>query len=421
MECKSCGTLLEAGSVYCPSCGEEVQLISEEMLDDEFFSSALQEEDKLAKDQSADPWDALDDQAEDPWEMSGYRPAPVKMPKGHNPRKRILIVCILLAALIVAAVFVVSTARNHSESYMLQQASKYYNAHDYDEASDHLNRILELNPDNEDALIMLAKICVSTKDYDQGETLALHYLELKPSSTDGYRTLLQIYTGQGRYDEILARSNEVTDPDILAVFDEFMTPMPSVNREGGDYDERLEITLTSSTRADIYYTTDGSSPTADSELFDPDEPIALDEEGDTTISAICIDAKGHQSRVMSETYTLTFPEAEPPEIDPEGGEFSEQAYIHVTVEDGATAYYDWDDEPMVGGYEYEGSIRVKEGNHVLEVIAVNEYGKVSDVVKYNFIYYPPVVEEEPEPEETTDTEEVTETETEETTSEDDSE
>ena len=332
-----------------------------------------------------------------------------KVQSRKRKRKRITTVCVILAAMIVAAVIIVSTARNHSESYMLRQADKYYAAHDYDEAIEYLDKILALNPDNAEALLLSAKINYSIKDLDRAESAVLHFLELSPNSADGYRILLQIYTGQGRYDEILAKSKEITDKNILAVFDEFLTEKPTANMAGGSYDDVLEITLTSSDAGDIYYTLDGSEPTTDSDLFDKEEPIVIEEEGDTVLSAICIDAKGRASRVMSETYSVTLPDASAPVVDPAGGEFYQKTSIHVTAEEGATIYYNWDEEPEVGGEEYYGSIRVPEGNHVLQVIAVNEYGKSSDVVKYNFIYYPPAPAPEPEPETETTTEETTQT------------
>ena len=336
-----------------------------------------------------------------------------KVQSRKRKRRRITTICVILAAMIVAAVIIVSTARNHSESYMLRQANKYYASHDYDEAIEYLDKILALNPDSADALLLSAKINYSIKDLDRAESAVLHYLELVPNSKDGYRTLLQIYTAQDRYEDILAKSKEVTDKNILAIFDEFMTKKPSANMAGGAYDDVVEIILTSEDAGEIYYTLDGSEPTTDSDLFDKEEPIVIEEEGQTVLSAICVDAKGRQSRVMSETYDVTLPDADAPEVSPAGGEFDEETYIHVTAEEGATIYYDWDDEPEVGGEEYYGSIRVPEGNHVLQVIAVNEYGKTSDIVKYNFIYYPPAPPE-PEPEEETTEETQTEESTENT-------
>ena len=326
-----------------------------------------------------------------------------KVQSRKRKRRRITTVCVILVAMVVAAVIIVSTARNHSESYMLRQANKYYAAHDYDEAIEYLDKILALNPDSTDALLLSAKINYSIKDLDRAESAALRYLELVPNSTDGYRVLLQVYTAQDRYDEILAKSKDVTDKKVLAVFDEFMTEKPSANMAGGSYDDVPEITLSSADAGDIYYTLDGSEPTTDSDLFDKEEPIVIEEEGETVLSAICVDAKGRQSRVMTETYDVTLPDASAPVVSPAGGEFSEETYIHVTAEEDATIYYDWDEEPEVGGEEYYGSIRVREGNHVLQVIAVNKYGKPSDVVKYNFIYYPPAPPE-PEPEQTTEEE-----------------
>ena len=78
---------------------------------------------------------------------------------------------------------------------------------------------------------------------------------------------------------------------------------PTFSLEAGTYDEEQEVTL-SAEEGTIYYTLDGTTPTAESEEYTA--PIVLDECGEITIKAIAISGETTSS-VASATYTIKLP------------------------------------------------------------------------------------------------------------------
>ena len=74
---------------------------------------------------------------------------------------------------------------------------------------------------------------------------------------------------------------------------------PAFSLEGGSYLEGTKVTITSAGNT-IYYTTDGSTPTASSTQYT--EPIAI-AAGKKSYKAIAVDAYGNTSGVVTRTYT----------------------------------------------------------------------------------------------------------------------
>lgn len=91
-----------------------------------------------------------------------------------------------------------------------------------------------------------------------------------------------------------------------------VAPSVSASPPGGTYNAALTVILTASDNTDpdpaIYYTLDGSPPTATSNAY----TVAIDIAATTTLQFIAIDAAGNSSAVMTEVYTL--------ELAPGGGQ-----------------------------------------------------------------------------------------------------
>ncbi len=76
--------------------------------------------------------------------------------------------------------------------------------------------------------------------------------------------------------------------------------MPTFSPEGGKYIEPVNVTISCVTEgADIYYTTDGTKPSADSHLYT--EPFLITET--TTVNAVAI-LNGEESKMVTAKYTI---------------------------------------------------------------------------------------------------------------------
>ena len=103
------------------------------------------------------------------------------------------------------------------------------------------------------------------------------------------------------------------DETVLNAVSDYVSAAPSFSLEGGTYSEVQEVTISSSTGGTIYYTTDGTDPTASSEEYR--EPILLQNEGEVVIKAIAINDKEIPSIASSAKYTIEFPIASAPAVN----------------------------------------------------------------------------------------------------------
>jgi len=143
---------------------------------------------------------------------------------------------------------------------------------------------------------------------------------------------------------------------------------PTLSPAGGTYTSTQTVTIADTTAgANIFYTTDGSIPTASSNLYTAPIAIAKSE----TISAIAIGSGFNNSGVASATYTIS-PYAATPVFAPGSGTFSTAQT--VTISDataGAAVYYTLDGTPptATAGTLYTAPVVIS-STTVLNAIAV---------------------------------------------------
>ena len=163
--------------------------------------------------------------------------------------------------------------------------------------------------------------------------------------------------------------------------------MCSSQHEEGTYKEVQEITISSDTEGEIYYTTDGTDPTAKTGKKYK-EPILLEKEGTTEIRAIVVNMKGIPSGVISQTYTIEFPIADAPAVTPSTGRYTDPQKITITVPDGYTAYYTTDgSEPTASSEKYTGPIDMPANTTTTfnAVLINNRNGKATEVTTRSYI------------------------------------
>ena len=132
---------------------------------------------------------------------------------------------------------------------------------------------------------------IGTITFTTGATEA--YVDL----TGDYKYILMTGSGAIYMDEIQVTWVAGDTPEVPTI------AAPIFSIEAGKYTEAKEVTL-SAEEGTIYYTLDGTTPTADSEEYTA--PIVLDECGEITIKAIAISGETTSS-VASATYTIKLP------------------------------------------------------------------------------------------------------------------
>ncbi len=385
MVCTHCGCELPNDALLCPKCGKEiVQVSSADILEEEFLQEIVDEESHNGDAEAEEePTSAADTEPVD--EEGVYDTA---SQDGNKKRRRNLILVIIIVAAIVAAIIGVRLYQTHSTNYLLRRAQREYNQRDYEDALGYLDKLFALDPDNEEGLVLAGEVYAALGDYDAAEEAFLEAIEINPDSVEAYKGLLELYDAEGNTSKIIALKQNVTNEEILALFDDYLIPAPEILTEGGTFDDTFTVELTTNYKgAVIYYTLDGTTPTDRS--FRYTEPVRITDEGTTVLTAVIMNDEGEYSEPVSETYVIEFPVPEDPVATPAGGEFTTETTVEVEVPENSVVYYTWDNKtPTENSSLYTDPIVVPEGNNVLSLIAINQWGKMSDVQRYNYIYYP---------------------------------
>jgi hypothetical protein len=169
-------------------------------------------------------------------------------------------------------------------------------------------------------------------------------------------------------------------------------PTVSAAPKGGTYTSAQSVALACDDGAGsgckaIHYTTNGSTPTANSTAYT--NPVAIGA-GTTTLKFIAIDNANNSSAVVTETYTvnITVPDTTPPTVSasPPGGAYTSAQSVTLTCNDGAgsgckSIHYTTDGAtPTANSTAYTAPIQVANGTTTLKFIAVDNANNTSAVV-----------------------------------------
>lgn len=184
---------------------------------------------------------------------------------------------------------------------------------------------------------------------------------------------------------------------------------PEFSVAPGTYDYAPQLTISHGQRENgvIYYTTDGTTPSTESQIYN--RPIEIGE-GKTTIRAIFVREDGVQSEEADGIYEVVFQYPEEPVFSVKSGEFSEGFYVTLTAEENCQIYYTTNgEEPDRYSTLYRGPIYINPGLTVLRAVSIDEEKRESGIMEEIYkVQENPVPEEapveeapaEPEPEAT---------------------
>jgi hypothetical protein len=151
---------------------------------------------------------------------------------------------------------------------------------------------------------------------------------------------------------------------------------PTFSPGSGTYSSTQTVTISSSTPgATIYYTTDGSTPTASSQSYSGPITVSKSE----TVSAIAVASGYTNSATASATYVITLGQVATPTFSPAPGTYSTAQT--VTISDstaGSTIYYTTNGTtPTTSSAVYTGAISVSSTETIEAIAVVSSYSNSS--------------------------------------------
>lgn len=415
MKCVHCGANIPDGQIVCPVCGREVQIVPdynplEDVLTREVRGSVEGATRQIRTDdirkyrnnrrtQNVNSTRVLSEEELDRIRerRKSSRPRNTgeirrqrqqkRLEAAKRKRRNLLIVLFVILALIIAGVVVVY---QNSYSSMVKKGYRAIQTKNYSTAENYFKRAITKDKSRPDAYTGYAEIYIDQDDLDSAEDVFLSAIENQPTNSELYQAAIDFYMDTKQQEKVSELLQNCENKDVLNAVSDYVSSAPVFTPEAGKYTEVQEITIKSSTGGDIYYTTDGSDPTASSGTKYT-EPVLLQNEGETQIRAIAVNKKGIPSVVASSTYTIEFPIVNAPAVTPSTGQYTEATQITITVPDGYTAYYTMDgstpDPKSSSTTKYTGPVEMPKNTQTIfnAILVNNQNGKATDVTTRNYI------------------------------------
>lgn len=371
MKCAKCGAQVAAGCVYCPVCGNEIQIVPDySALEDDYLKELMSGETK-------------NEAAKEPDKTRKCKKTKKKK-YAKSKKKYILIgaaICILVILVIVGVCSVGS-----SYDAQMQKAKKAYEDKRYEDTITYTNKALKHNKKSTQALLLLAKAEIATKKEEDAISTLQKVIALEDTNEEAYSLILDLYLKNDDYEAIAKLYEQTEDAKIQALFEGHYVLPPSFSEKEGTYDQALDIEIESEEDLEIYYTTDGSDPKEDGVLYN--SKIPFHEEKTYNLQAVCKNKDGIYSKLIKAEYTVEIAVPDLPKASPDSGTYTQPTQITIEVPQNCIAYYAWNGTPGSDTQKYEGAFDMIEGNNVLSVIIVSKSGETSGIQKYNYIYMP---------------------------------
>ena len=194
---------------------------------------------------------------------------------------------------------------------------------------------------------------------------------------EAYNKIITIYANQEQYGRISELLQDCPEDSIVNMFQSYLAMEPEFSYVEGDYAEVIPLKLSSNTSGTIYYTTDGSRPDKNSQIYTA--PLFL-EAGEHTISAFFVNDFGIESGVVTKRYVINLSVPNAPEVELYSGEYTEPMMIVAEGIEGCKIYYTTDEsEPTADSVPYTGPIPMPLGRTLFKFVNISEEGVSSDV------------------------------------------
>ncbi|MGI6006260.1 MAG: chitobiase/beta-hexosaminidase C-terminal domain-containing protein [Ruminococcus sp.] len=369
MKCSYCGAPVEEGRVFCLNCGEEIQWVPEYNP----ISSYRSNENVQASENES--WNAVKISPHKNHSAVRSREKPKR--KKHYFLKTL--VCLFVAALVFLGVKWYIDMKNYdSYEYQINMAQTSYRNGKYEEGLSYAQRASVLTDNGEEAGILEAQILLQLGRVDEAEGILLDLIANDPSSKEAYAELVSVYESEEDMDSLTELIADISDEGIKKEYQAYMPVEVKASQPPGTYQDRttVELYTEGDQMCSIYYSTDGSDPLTKRNIYKTGIDLP---EGTTSLRAVAVNEKGIAGEEKNYIYTVELPRPDVPAITPVSGEYtsSTRSQITLTVPEGCTAYYSFDEKPTLESAQYTQPVDMPDGEHTFYAIIVDQNGKES--------------------------------------------
>lgn len=214
--------------------------------------------------------------------------------------KTIIPIIIIVAILTVSVWLLFFNRPDWTNKILINQAENMAEHGRYSRAIKYYTWAWSLEPFRDDIPIKLAETYAASNNFTKAEYTLVKAISNQPDMVDLYATLCRIYVAQNKLLDATQMLDRITDVNVKSALDELRPAAPTLQPEGGYYNEYIDVAVEASSPT-VYITTNGEYPSSDKDLYSA--PFTLPG-GETTVICISVDENGLVSPVTRSGYTV---------------------------------------------------------------------------------------------------------------------
>lgn len=366
MKCPNCGYEMADGTLYCEHCGEDIHIVPDfepelEQNMEQTINGMLEQIEEDGRKKPA---------AQEEKSTAEKRPAR----KASAVRRKWMIPAgIAAAAALVLGLSGGLLYCENSLNWQVKRAIACVEKKNYEKAVSHYRRALKLDYHNIELQFSLAEVYFLQNNKVEYETV-LEEISQNPEATQeqlerAYGKLIAVYRAREDYQTINRLLLDSGNETLITTYQGYLTTEPEFSLTPGYYTTIQPLRLTAKGSGKIYYTLDGSKPTAESVPYTT--PIILDE-GDVVVKAVFINENGISSQVATGEFHVEITEIPEPEINLYSGNYQFPMKIEV-LDDTEDVYYTTDGSvPTEASSRYQEPIPLPLGKSRFQFVKIKD-------------------------------------------------
>ena len=282
MKCIKCGAELPEGKMYCAECGEEIHIVPD-------FEAEVESQIDETMNRIMD-------------EMASQSDSDAPKKKKHHYLLWIIVAVIIALTIGGYALWYLYT----SEEYRISRANYFAENGEYYKAIEYYEKVMTEETEEYITLYWAVAKCYNNlNNYEQYESYLYRILEspkaTKEDISSAYSYLFSLYWEKKDYQTIDSLLKDCNNEEVIEKYSHYMVSEPKFSHEAGYYKEIIPLKIKAQEGETVYYTTDGSTPTTESEVC---KGLIFLGEGEHEIKAISVNKYGVISKVITKEYQI---------------------------------------------------------------------------------------------------------------------